>query len=97
MKRIDLTQPQIDELNAALRRNHECAVDVPGGRLLFTLDVPAGATVTRGRVRIFDPRSYRFWRRLMWLPQPVYYWLLDLLTDNDGWRPMSYRERRRSP
>lgn len=28
-------------------------------------------------------------------PDPVYYWFLDRLTDNNGWRPLSYRERRR--
>lgn len=40
-------------------------------------------------------RSFAVWQRLMWLPQPAYYWLLDRFTDNNGWRPLSYRERNR--
>lgn len=28
-------------------------------------------------------------------PEPVYYWLLDRLTDNNGWRPLFYREAHR--
>lgn len=32
--------------------------------------------------------------RLWFLPDAVYYWLLDRLTDNDGWRPLSYQRRR---
>lgn len=38
-----------------------------------------------------------FFRLLMRLhcPTPLYYWFLDRLTDNDGWRPLSYRERNR--
>lgn len=39
--------------------------------------------------------THRFLRLLNRLraPDPVYYWLLDHLTDNDGWRPLDYRER----
>lgn len=39
----------------------------------------------------------RFWNALIRLhvPAPAYYWLLDRLTDNRGWRPLSYRESRR--
>ena len=33
------------------------------------------------------------WRWLV--PDRAYYWLLDLLTDNNGWRPLSIREGRR--
>lgn len=33
----------------------------------------------------------RIFRRLRWLPDPAYYWLLDRLTDNNGWRPLAYR------
>lgn len=39
------------------------------------------------------PRSYAIWRRLFWLPAPIYYWLLDRFTDNNGWRPLGYRGR----
>lgn len=39
-------------------------------------------------------RARWFWNLLIRtrVPKPVYYWLLDLLTDNDGWRPLGYRE-----
>lgn len=39
----------------------------------------------------------RFFRMLnrLHVPDPVYYWLLDRLTDNDGWRPLFYRGRER--
>lgn len=39
----------------------------------------------------------RFFRLLSRLhtPEPVYYWFLDRLTDNNGWRPLFYREGRR--
>lgn len=39
----------------------------------------------------------RFFQVLVRLkvPAPIYYWLLDRLTDNNGWRPLSYREARR--
>lgn len=30
------------------------------------------------------------------VPDRVYYWLLDRLTDNAGWRPLFYREKRRT-
>lgn len=35
----------------------------------------------------------RFFRLLVRLrcPEPIYYWLLDRLTDNNGWRPLFYR------
>lgn len=33
-------------------------------------------------------------RRPFRVPNPLYYWLLDRLTDNNGWRPLSYREKR---
>ncbi len=36
---------------------------------------------------------YRFWRRLMWLPEPVYFWLYYRVNDDDGWRPLGYRGR----
>lgn len=41
--------------------------------------------------------TYRFFRLLHRLhtPEPVYYWFLDRLTDNNGWRPLFYREDRR--
>ena len=42
-----------------------------------------------------DSRWNGLFRRLTWLPEPAYYWLLDRLTDNDGWRPLSYREANR--
>jgi hypothetical protein len=40
-------------------------------------------------------RTDRFFRLLIRLrvPEPVYYWFLDLLTDNAGWRPLFYRGR----
>lgn len=41
------------------------------------------------------PRFYWLFRRLHWLPDPAYYWLLDRLTDNNGWRPLFYREDHR--
>lgn len=37
-------------------------------------------------------RSYGFWRRLFWLPEPVYYWLQDRIGGLNGWRPLSYRK-----
>lgn len=42
-------------------------------------------------------RTDRFFRLLIQLrcPEPVYYWFLDRLTDNNGWRPLFYRELRR--
>jgi hypothetical protein len=40
-----------------------------------------------------DRVSNRIFRRLRWLPGPAYYWLLDRLTDNNGWRPLFYREQ----
>lgn len=40
---------------------------------------------------------YWLFRRLRWLPEPAYYWLLDRLTDNDGWRPLFYRGRSERP
>lgn len=45
-------------------------------------------------------RHFRFFQFLIRakVPAPVYYWLLDRLTDNNGWRPLSYREgQRRGP
>lgn len=37
----------------------------------------------------------RFFRLLIRLKFPArpYYWLLDRLTDNNGWRPLDWRER----
>lgn len=34
-----------------------------------------------------------FWRFLIRIrvPKPIYYWLLDRLTDNAGWRPLNMR------
>ena len=34
-----------------------------------------------------------FWRLLIRLnvPEKPYYWLLDRLTDNNGWRPLTMR------
>ncbi len=39
-------------------------------------------------------RAHWVWRLLIRspLPEPAYYLLLDLLTDNRGWRPLHYRE-----
>lgn len=36
-----------------------------------------------------------FWRALnrLHVPDRLYYWLLDRLTDNNGWRPLHIRER----
>lgn len=36
------------------------------------------------------------WRNLFWLPEPIYYWLLDRFADNAGWRPLFYRTKRGS-
>lgn len=47
-------------------------------------------------------KYYRFFsllnrKPLRWIVRgPVYYWLLDLLTDNNGWRPLFYQEKRRN-
>lgn len=30
------------------------------------------------------------------VPDLVYYWLLDRLTGNNGWRPLGYREKRQA-
>lgn len=38
-------------------------------------------------------RFFRLLTRLR-VPDGVYYWLLDLLTDNDGWRPLTMRDPR---
>lgn len=40
-----------------------------------------------------DSRWNGLFRRLGWLPKPAYYLLLDRLTSNNGWRPLSIRER----
>lgn len=37
---------------------------------------------------------FSFLNRLR-VPDPAYYWLLDRLTDNNGWRPLDYREKGR--
>jgi hypothetical protein len=31
------------------------------------------------------------WRHLFWLPDPIYYRLLDWFAGNNGWRPLHYR------
>lgn len=43
------------------------------------------------------PGARWFWLLLIRvrLPAPAYYLLLDLLTDNRGWRPLNYREELR--
>lgn len=61
------------------------------GALVLLLVVGSVIRFTR-RLRA---KQYLAWRRLMWLPAPIYYWLFDLFTDNDGWRPLFYRERRK--
>ncbi len=37
------------------------------------------------------PFKMRIWHLLMKLPTPIYYRLLDLFTDNNGFRPLSMR------
>lgn len=44
------------------------------------------------------PTDRVFWllvRSPVRVPNWFYYWLLDRLTDNNGWRPLGYREGRR--
>lgn len=48
----------------------------------------------REQERITHWRLFRLLGRLR-TPDPIYYWLLDRLTDNDGWRPLFYREKRK--
>lgn len=41
------------------------------------------------------PADRFFWllnRSPVRIPDTIYYWLLDRLTDNKGWRPLWYRE-----
>jgi hypothetical protein len=55
-----------------------------------------GLLIGRGIQLVRDVRrgrTYFIWRRLFWLPDPIYYWLLDRFTDNNGWRPLGYRGR----
>lgn len=45
-----------------------------------------------------SPVERFFWllnRSPVRVPDPVYYWLLDRLTDNAGWRPLFYRGKTR--
>lgn len=66
-------------------------MSVPLGVLMALALLALGGALIRA-VRTRHRLQYGIFRRLYWLPEPIYYWLLDRFTDNNGWRPLGYRK-----